>query len=624
VNPPTPHAERHAPATAAPPGPLLERLGAGYERLRAAAATTGQVTDLLDEQIDALTLAQAAWRTADRPPVAPAPAHLAVLGPTQTGKSTIVNLLLGRPAADVSPLAGFTIHPQGFWQAPPDAADNWTAGFLPGWERVPQAALDRDRNDQFALERIAAGGASASPAVGDLFAALDTDTQVVWDTPDFDSLRARTYIAGVLAVAGAADVHLLVLSKEKYSDLAVWRLVGVLADLGRPLIVCLNKLTPDAEEPIRRSLRERLAQYCPRQADAPLVTLPHDPRLAESSATDSPAVVELRETVARACADVPRTRAQRRKGVAALVRRHWDDWTAPVRTEHTVLAEWHGLAEQAGADFVRSYRRDYLDHPQRYDSFRRASVELLDLLELPRVGSFLASARRVITWPARQLISAGRDWWNSHDRREAVHSLGVEATVLTDALNALLARLEHEVRRKCGARDPAARVWQALDAALADEGPQLRAQFEAALVRHHEQVLTEVRAAARELYETLKKQPTRLAALRTARASMDLGSILLAVKSGGLSMIDAVWAPAAFGVTSLIMEGFAGIEQRNIDARLKRQQLARVECELVAGTFVAALTALAERLRAGPLFGITPAELDAALPALDAWEQADA
>ncbi len=36
------------------------------------------------------------------------------MGPTQVGKSTVVNLLLGKRVAEVSPLAGYTIHPQGF------------------------------------------------------------------------------------------------------------------------------------------------------------------------------------------------------------------------------------------------------------------------------------------------------------------------------------------------------------------------------------------------------------------------------------------------------------------------------------------------------------------------------
>ena len=42
------------------------------------------------------------------------PLQLAVIGPTQAGKSSIVNLLLNESLAGVSPLAGYTVHPHGF------------------------------------------------------------------------------------------------------------------------------------------------------------------------------------------------------------------------------------------------------------------------------------------------------------------------------------------------------------------------------------------------------------------------------------------------------------------------------------------------------------------------------
>ena len=42
------------------------------------------------------------------------PLQIAVIGPTQAGKSSIVNLILNSNNAGVSPLAGYTVHPQGF------------------------------------------------------------------------------------------------------------------------------------------------------------------------------------------------------------------------------------------------------------------------------------------------------------------------------------------------------------------------------------------------------------------------------------------------------------------------------------------------------------------------------
>ena len=42
------------------------------------------------------------------------PSQIAIVAPTQAGKSSIVNVLLNSKSAGVSPLAGYTVHPQGF------------------------------------------------------------------------------------------------------------------------------------------------------------------------------------------------------------------------------------------------------------------------------------------------------------------------------------------------------------------------------------------------------------------------------------------------------------------------------------------------------------------------------
>ena len=42
------------------------------------------------------------------------PLQMTIVGPTQAGKSSLVNVLLNTGVAGVSPLAGYTVHPQGF------------------------------------------------------------------------------------------------------------------------------------------------------------------------------------------------------------------------------------------------------------------------------------------------------------------------------------------------------------------------------------------------------------------------------------------------------------------------------------------------------------------------------
>lgn len=609
-----------------PPGPppgsapdrlhrLLEQLGAATERAREAGPPPGRGEPALDPCLSSLRLAEAALRHRRPPPAAAdLPPQVVVLGPTQTGKSTLVNLLTGRPLAAVSPLAGFTVHPQGFWAAPGAPPAAWVRTLLPGWTQRAPADLSRDDLRAFAL-------APVPPAAADgLFHAAGADLPacVLWDTPDFDSLAARHYERGVLELAALADLYLLVLSKEKYSDLAVWRLLGLLEPLARPLLICVNKLPAADEATVLRSLRERLAQHGPAWGDVPIVVLPYEPALAAGRWGERP---ELAGRLRAALRDrLGAASPRRRAGVVALLRRHWEAWLAPVRAEHAAIDAWNGLVDGVVAGFLESYRRDYLDHPERYDSFRRATLELLELLELPRVGRAVAAVRRTVTRPARWLLNTGRTWWGRRrPPRPMSHSLGAEAGVLLDALDTLLTGLQRDVARRAAAGAPGAPVWQALEARLLAEQPRLRDTLEAAVTAHHEQVTREIRTAARELYQQLQRHPGRLAALRAGRATLDAGYLLLAVKSGGLTLLDAVWAPATFALTSLLMEGLAGLELGRAARGLKQRQWEAVATGL-ARRVADTLRSLADDLSGAGLFGLSPAAVADADQALAAWE----
>ncbi len=597
---------------------FIGQLGAAYERLRAAGGPAIDRNEF-DRHEQSLLLAEAALRHA-APPHTARPAQIAVLGPTQTGKSSVVNLLVGQRRAQVSPLAGFTIHAQGIWRAPPDADAAWAEALFPGAERRPPGGLDRDVLNAYSLESIAPR--TAAPA-DSLFDQAAGDAQsVVWDTPDFDSLAARRYARAVLEVAGLADAYVLVLSKEKYADLSVWHFLDLVAPLHRALLVVLNKTTPDSEEVIERSLRQRLAQHGAAWGAVPVVPLPHDPLLARTEGP-LPAAPQatIQEAIATLAESAEAARSRYATGLKALIQAHWDAWSAPVRAEREARAQWQRMVETAAASFMEAYERDYLNHPQRYDSFRRASVALLDLLELPTVGGLIARTRQVLTWPARQVLGVGRSLWSDRRKRPGtVHSLGVEASVLVDTMETLLAGLQRDVVRRCTPGTPGAPVWQALERRLEGEQGTLREAFERAIRAHHEQVQQEVQRAANELYEHLRRSPARLNTLRTARASIDLGYMLLAVKTGGLTPMDAVWAPAAFAVTSLLLEGATGLEMSRVDRGLKSRQRAAVEQQLVRETLEARLAGLADQLDGPGLLGVSAEQLQEAEAALQQWE----
>jgi len=569
-----------------------------------------------------LRLAEAAlrWQIADdagasRPP------QVGVLGPTQTGKSTIVNLLVGASVSEVSPLAGFTVHPLGVYVGGRDGDEPWTKPLFPGWPRRRPEELIRDELDAYAL--LPAKMPAAQDRADDLFSqsAGALPSCVIWDTPDFDSLSASAYERGVLEVAALSDVYVIVLSKEKYSDLTVWHVLELLEPLGRPLVICLNKLSPPGEDKVLASLRQRLEQRVPAWGGVEIVTLPVDPTLAEGKpAAAAEYAGRLRKALSSAADRA--AAGDRAPGVRRCVRKNWQNWLKPLHDEQNAIVQWDERVDAAVEQFLAAYKRDYLEHPQRYDAFRRASVTLLELLELPVVGGIVTRTRQVVTWPVRRLLAAGRTWTTRRQAppRDSVHSLSAEASVLLDAVETMLAALRRDVARRCTQGGQAGAVWQALDARLESQAEHLRETFEAGIRAHHEATSREIRAAAHALYDQLQKRPARLTALRGARATIDVGSIVLAVKSGGLAPIDALWAPATLAFTSLLVEGFAGLEMTRLSRSLKAKQWETVRHTLVQDVLVRELRGLGERLEGPGLLGIGTDEVDAAARALAQWE----
>jgi len=593
---------------------FLRALRERYERVQQQGAAAGVDPATLEGCLSSLTLAEAAVRYLDlgADPAASRPLQVAVLGPTQTGKSTIVNLILGMPAAVVSPLAGFTVHAQGFCVDGAASDGEWTRQLFPGGTRRTSQELRRDELDAYALSQVAQDAdAQARPPT------LPPCT--IWDTPDFDSLAARRYQRGVLETAALADAHLLVLSKEKYSDLAAWNLLALHEPLGRPMLICLNKLTPDAFEAIPQSLRARLAERCPTLIDAPIVGIPYRAS-GQLAAADVPGeVAQLRAWVANLHI-APRAKVS---GVQKLIRRHWDDWTAPLCAEHEALQAWQALVSAALQEMLDAYRRDFLDHPQRFDSFRRATVGLLALLELPGAAGVIGRVREAVTYPVRRLLAGGRSWLERRRDPSAVRrrTLAGEERVLFDLIDELLVRLERDVARRCDAQQPGCAVWRALGCRLEQQGDALRERLQAAARRHHESFAREIQAAANRLYEALRQNPALLNTLRAARATADVAALALAIKTGGTPIHELLFAPAMLALSSLLTEGALGAYLRSVESELKQRQLEQARAGLFQGEFARSLRELVAGLEGAGVLGVPPEALAQAAADLAAWER---
>ncbi len=187
------------------------------------AAPAGELSRFLarlaDKHSDAdavfsLRLAETALDTLEREP--PPVAALAVVGPTQTGKSTVVNIIAGGRYVETSPLAAHT-------QRASVLALNTSGEALP--ETYPM-----------------------DPTLAPRTVESDAPACLIWDTPDFDSNASRVYRQQVARVCARVDLVVLVLSKEKYADQSVWTVLETLAPLEVPVVICLNKCDIEVDE----------------------------------------------------------------------------------------------------------------------------------------------------------------------------------------------------------------------------------------------------------------------------------------------------------------------------------------------------------------------------------------
>lgn len=644
--------QSHPRATNAPPKPAAETLHAFLvqllERYRRLAEEGGAADRAA--LLRSLALAEAVLRIACDEGPRPLP-HVAVIGPTQAGKSTVVNLLLGAPAAGVSPLAGFTVHPQAFALAADGtgtpAAEEALGPVFADWPRVAPEELRRELlaacgyrvvfthghgrdartthlddnmrgQDAHATQGDEARGQDAratrevpvtlfgEEGAAERVAGDRLPPCVLWDTPDFDSLAARLYERGVLETAAAADVLLLVVSKEKYADLSVWTLLKLLAPLGRPLLVCINKLSAEAESTIVEAVRAKLSETWSAARAAEVFALPYDPAGggAAGEALEE-AAAPVRRSVAAALAGVGD--GQRRlAAVGGLLRAHWDEWTAPLRAEHAAQADWRRAVDERLEELAASYRRDYLDNPQRFDTFRRAVAELLALLELPGVvGRSMRTVRYWLTTPARKLFEARtRLWPRGRGGGAGPPTASSEQLVVMERVEKLLTALERLTAQREEGGGEGSAVWSALRRGMRDGEQRLREQFLAAVEEHERRFAPEIRDAASNMYNMLQKHPAALHSLRAARAAVDAAGIALAIKTFGMSPEGLLLAPAMLAVTSMLTEGSLGSYMTVVAAELKRKQERSLRESVLDAVVRPALHGLAARMADSRLVGV--------------------
>jgi len=522
------------------------------------------------------------------------PPQIVVIGPTQAGKSTVVNLLLGTDAAEANALAGFTRHPQGFATDPLDEEQSTIIDrLLPELERVPPEALADDELQRYAITTIDAPEAVVRPAV-------------FWDTPDFDSVSSRSYRFGVPRLCAMADLIVLVVSREKYADQSVWETLRLIDQLPRPLTLCINKSSPDSTAQITAALSDKLEQEG--IAHGGITTLPYetDPDLASMIASDAGST--LREMARNLLPDA-RQPVEADK-LRAFLQSHWLTWTAPIRREIAAGKRWTEMIDTGLARAEAGYQQNYLRDPHYSDTLQRAIVKLMELLELPGVAGQIGRVRNAISWPARTLMS--RFFGQEEKATGGSTKPDFEATALTELMNELLIGLQRQSGEEAATGDTDLRDWwQQLWLRLQQSSGPLKSFVEQQITAHQKAFEPRIQAAAEDLFHYLEQHPTTLNGLRAARVTTDVGALVLALKTGGIGLNDLVLAPAMLAFTSMLTEGAVGRYMTGVEEELKAAQLASVR-EHIVEPLRERLARLPATLDPATVYGIGEAELFAA------------
>lgn len=484
------------------------------------------------------------------------PRQVVVIGPTQVGKSSMVNLLLEQELAQASAVAGFTVHCQGYSTSADSSGTAWADLYFTDLGARAQSSLDRQVLDEYSLTALSDGKES-----DDRF-----KHSVFWDTPDFDSVDSYGYRIPVLKAIALADLIVFVVSRDKYADKTVWDMLGYLAELDKPLLMVMNKTPVESRQELSTSVHQKFSRLNNdnKIAVPPPLFFIDEYKDGPAAAMHTPDLIDIRAAIASQVIrpDVDTLQSN----VNQFMSIHWSDWTASVVDEHRLQMEWKAIVDETAAMLVQRYRSEYLESTRDKETFQLALAELLALLEVPGMAEPLAKIRSVVTWPMRKLIEKATD-------------ASTDAVVIKDDRSEerrLLEELgEHGISQiavRLSTQQSDQLWWTTLQSKLESDKTRLLDGYHNGLDSYQTLLQVEIERAAQSLYKSLEKQPATLNGLRAARVTADAAAVVLAVKSGGLGAADLVIAPAMLSLTSMLTEGALGQYMQKVQNDLRVYQ----------------------------------------------------
>jgi hypothetical protein len=523
---------------------------------------------------------------------ADSPLHLAVIGGTNSGKSTIVNCLLAKDLAPVAPTVRFSQHPEAF--APPDADTGWVDRHperLAGFECFRDAHPPRQDDAQLAAGYRRAWALWKTPR--DSLPGV-----VVWDTPDISTRAAEVYRAATLEVLALADAVVLAVTEERYADrLGIIYFQIILEGSGR-VIAVVNK-APPRPDALLQAVTETLSAAresvgCRDEAawDGRAWALPRLPTAAPS-ADDWREVGEakaLREQLSALLSDAHAVRRSALRGAAHLIDEHLESALEPLEARVRLAEQWSGhLHEQILPQVLAAYRSDYLD-ATRYAEFDQAMLRLMRLLRVRGIGEALdrldGAVRSAGRWALR---SIRRAIWGPTS--EMASPQPVEKTIVSDCLERLRRAASRECQRRREQSDEP--TWSELSKELA-ASDGLSAGFWPAYEQYRQQMDQRQQEVANAIHEMLAARPGALNLLKGLKLTAQVAAGAGAAWIGGWAWSSVVIVPAVVYLTEKLVEliGRGALELQA--RRLKTQQLEAFE-QLMRDHAVEPLAALAAK-----------------------------
>ncbi len=489
------------------------------------------------------------------------PPLVALIGGTNTGKSTLYNLLLGERIALP---CGTAIGTKAIALSVPETTAGLfeDASFLPDFEhldwRTPEALNEPGEPDRprLYLHRRAAG-----PAVA------------LADTPDIDSLERSNHRAAE-ALFFAAEAIIFVASDQKYADEACLRLQRAAPRFRKAVMVVCNRTAPDSE-----AFADLVANKLPQAglAGVPALALPVLPAAALQPAEPPPApIAELRAWLDRLGHEAGL--AERALAGAAV------GYGDAVEVILERLGREVEAVESFAARIIAAAEREAIGYqPQSdLDDLDQAVLEALEALRVPGID-----------WAYEQLGlvrgklrgGLGKLW---HGLRR---NLGGEPRTLEDVqaaatareqaavrsrLENLLAELRAEVVQTPGevraallARLPAVDRPAERDAALTAYASRLAARRRELIDQARQSIMTQLEEQG--VVIKLFKGATRTALMAV--------SVTAIVQSGGITPEELVLVPATDAITKWLLDRYLG---RNWRDKLQHE-LSQRRRELLVG-----------------------------------------